>query len=204
VLQVQYPISATPHNTAREPRGPWALPGELTVRLTVGGKRYTQPLTVKMDPRIKTSPAAIAAEHAMAVALFDAMVADSAIAAQGRVLHDSLATLRERVATSGDQRGAARIAAVADSLSALLGQSPGGGRRGRGPASSTVTVASVSGQLLPLMQLLEDADAEPTTQAVAAVRRVQRDQAAIVARWNALEARAASLGPVSQATRRPF
>ncbi len=32
---------------------PAALPGTYTVKLTVDGKSYTQPLTVKMDPRIK-------------------------------------------------------------------------------------------------------------------------------------------------------
>ena len=46
----QYPISATPHDTPREPRGPWAIPGQYTVRLTVGGRTYTQPLTIRMDP----------------------------------------------------------------------------------------------------------------------------------------------------------
>jgi len=30
-----------------------ALPGRYTVKLTVGGKSYTQPLTLKMDPRMK-------------------------------------------------------------------------------------------------------------------------------------------------------
>ena len=29
------------------------LPGTYTVKLTVGGKSYTQPLQVKMDPRSK-------------------------------------------------------------------------------------------------------------------------------------------------------
>jgi photosystem II stability/assembly factor-like uncharacterized protein len=170
----EYPISATPHNTPREPRGPWVLPGQLTVRLTVGGKSYTQPLIVKMDPRVKTPPAAMAAEHAMAVNLFDAMAADSAIQAQAAAMRPSVNE---------------------DSLMAIVGQSAaaGGRRGGRGrggaAASSTPTVVSVSAQLLPLMQLLEEADVEPTTQAVAAVRAVLRDQTAVVARWNALKAK---------------
>jgi hypothetical protein len=40
--------------------------------------------------------------------------------------------------------------------------------------------------LLSMMELLEEADAEPTTQALAAVRGTQRDFDALVARWNAL------------------
>ena len=33
------------------------MPGQYTVVLTAGGQKYTQPLTVVMDPRIKTSTA---------------------------------------------------------------------------------------------------------------------------------------------------
>ena len=67
VLRFGYPISATPRNTPFEPFGPWVLPGRYTVRLTAGGQSQTETLVVKMDPRVETSPAAIAAqfEHSM-------------------------------------------------------------------------------------------------------------------------------------------
>ena len=39
------------------PSAPHALAGRYTVKLTVNGKSYEQPLVVKMDPRVKTSPA---------------------------------------------------------------------------------------------------------------------------------------------------
>ncbi|HLL81860.1 MAG TPA: hypothetical protein VK420_04375, partial [Longimicrobium sp.] len=55
-----YPISGIYKDTPREPRGPWALPGRYTVRLTVDGKAFSQPLTLVMDPRVKTPPAALA------------------------------------------------------------------------------------------------------------------------------------------------
>jgi photosystem II stability/assembly factor-like uncharacterized protein len=49
-----YPIAAIYADTPREPRGPWAVPGTYSVRLTVGGRTLTQPLVLKMDPRVKT------------------------------------------------------------------------------------------------------------------------------------------------------
>jgi photosystem II stability/assembly factor-like uncharacterized protein len=38
-----------------KPAGPLVLPGTYQVRLTVGGKSYTAPIEIKMDPRVKTS-----------------------------------------------------------------------------------------------------------------------------------------------------
>src|SRR3989475_2461 len=51
----EYPISAIYRDTPRSPLGPAVLPGSYTVEITVNGKSYTQPLTVKMDPRVKAS-----------------------------------------------------------------------------------------------------------------------------------------------------
>jgi photosystem II stability/assembly factor-like uncharacterized protein len=51
----EYPISAVPHRTPRTPQGPLALPGTYQVRLTAGGKVLTQPVTVKMDPRVEAT-----------------------------------------------------------------------------------------------------------------------------------------------------
>src|ERR1051326_3367797 len=53
-VEPEYPIAAVPQNTEPEPTGPWAMPGQYKVVLTVNGKSYTQPLTIKMDPRVKT------------------------------------------------------------------------------------------------------------------------------------------------------
>ena len=54
-VERSYPIAATYRNTPAEPRGPWALPGMYTVRLTVDGRTLTRPLRLKMDPRVKPS-----------------------------------------------------------------------------------------------------------------------------------------------------
>jgi photosystem II stability/assembly factor-like uncharacterized protein len=47
---------AIPHETPRQqPQGPLVVPGNYTVELTVDGKTYRQPLTVKLDPRVHAS-----------------------------------------------------------------------------------------------------------------------------------------------------
>src|SRR5262245_21883297 len=48
------PIAAVRRNTVPVPATPWVNPGQFTVKLTVDGKTYTEPLVVKNDPRVKT------------------------------------------------------------------------------------------------------------------------------------------------------
>lgn len=79
VTGFSYPISATLANTPRTPMGSWAVPGKYTVRLTVEGKTWTQPLMVKMDPRVRATVADIKLQYDMSRAI-DALLARSATA----------------------------------------------------------------------------------------------------------------------------
>ncbi|HUP88334.1 MAG TPA: hypothetical protein VM100_03245 [Longimicrobiales bacterium] len=73
VLSFGYPISASPMNTVPEPRGVWAMPGAYTVRLTVDGKTYEQPLNVRMDPRVKTSLAGLQQQFTLSMQVDSAL-----------------------------------------------------------------------------------------------------------------------------------
>jgi hypothetical protein len=56
-VEPEYPIAAVYRDTSPNPTSSWVTPGNYTVTLTAAGKTYTQPLTVRMDPRVKMSPA---------------------------------------------------------------------------------------------------------------------------------------------------
>jgi len=65
-----FEFNGNPGVTPMAPEGPLALPGLYTIRLTVDGKHYTQPLTVERDPRSRVSRAAVAAQHALVMRLY--------------------------------------------------------------------------------------------------------------------------------------
>jgi photosystem II stability/assembly factor-like uncharacterized protein len=79
--EFEYPISATPHDTEREPHGPWVMPGTYTVRLTVAGRPMSRPLTVRMDPRVRTPAAGLQQQFSLSKKLYDAMNRDRKTAA---------------------------------------------------------------------------------------------------------------------------
>ncbi|MBX9927742.1 MAG: glycosyl hydrolase [Gemmatimonadaceae bacterium] len=68
-----YPISAIVGRTAPEPIGHWVMPGRYTVRLTVDGVTQSQPLVVRMDPRVRTPIAALQRQYDASQRVFDAI-----------------------------------------------------------------------------------------------------------------------------------
>jgi hypothetical protein len=72
-VQRDYPISAIYRDTPREPLGVFAVPGAYTMKLTAGGKTYTQPLTLKMDPRATITPLGLSKQFTLAKKIVDMM-----------------------------------------------------------------------------------------------------------------------------------
>src|SRR5439155_3588290 len=68
-----YPIAAIYRDTPSAPPGPWVLPGRYIVKLTVGGRNYVQPLTVKMDPRVKIPAAGLQQQFELSLQCYDGM-----------------------------------------------------------------------------------------------------------------------------------
>ena len=62
-----YPISAIYMNTAPETTSPWVMPGKYVIKLTVDNISYTQPLLVKMDPRVKITQKNLQLQHDLSV-----------------------------------------------------------------------------------------------------------------------------------------
>ncbi|HEX5435538.1 MAG TPA: hypothetical protein VFW98_00150, partial [Gemmatimonadaceae bacterium] len=184
-----YPISAIVHDTPREPQGLLAEPARYTVRLTVNGHSYTQPLTIKQDPRVKTPAAGLAREYALAGRIYTAMRRDYQALNGVKHLRTQLAALHGRATDSTLARA---IDALDGKAAALTGgrrrSGPRGGAATGGDSASSPTLSQLNSQLGSLLQLVQNADATPTTQAVAAADSTIRSLAEPLARWKALMA----------------
>jgi len=191
VLGHGYPISAIYHDTPRYPLGPAALPGNYTVRLTVDGKSYAQPLTLKMDPRVQVTAAEIQQQFDLSMRAAEGIRRDYRALSEVRSLRARIRALRTSAnapAAAKDKGSTPSVTAEAlDSLAAAF--EGGGGRFGGGAGAAAGTLTSLNGELAGVLDDFEGADAVPTTQAVAGLTDALARLDAIVARWNELKSR---------------
>jgi hypothetical protein len=175
---------AVPHHTYDLPYSPWAPPGNYTVRLIVDGATYTQPITLRLDPRVKTPPSGLTQLATLTRSLYDEAVATHAAYEKARALSTALEKL------GGD---AATLKAKVDSLappSAAGGRGRGGrgfGGRGRGgDANAPPTLDTAADALLNAAMAMQGADVAPTAGEVAAAARARTQSGVAMRRWNAL------------------
>jgi hypothetical protein len=181
-LDRDYPISAIVGDTPLYPLGPSALPGTYTVKLTAGGKSYSQSLTLKMDPRVKTSAEDLEVQFDMEAKLADAMRRDFAALNEVKALRQKL----KEAAQSGNADLQSKVAALDKKAEELEGKPGGYGAQylstpaGRG-------LARLNSALSSLLAVVDSADAAPTTQAVAMFSEVNAALDEQLKRWRDMQ-----------------
>jgi hypothetical protein len=174
-----YPISAVPHDTPREPLGPSVLPGQYTVRLTASGKTLSASLNVVMDPRVTAPAAGLRQQHEIETHLAGMMNESFDAQAEVRGLDKQLEALSKQA--SGPMADA--VGAFRKKVSALAGGQGGFSA----PPSHEVTLSRVAGELGQLYGQVGNADAAPTATQTAAFATAEKDHAAVMARWKAIK-----------------
>ncbi|HLF13347.1 MAG TPA: glycoside hydrolase [Bacteroidota bacterium] len=184
-LPRSYPIAAVYQNTASNPVGPWVMPGDYTAALTVDGKNFRQPLTVKMDPRVKASPAVLRGQFDLSIMCYRGLDEIQHLILENRSIRSQITALLPSV----------KNPALKDSLSSLdrkLKASEGSGPPGdldiiyttiRDDKTVRETLNGVQTRLLYVMMLLQGADAQPTDAQKTAAREGEQVVRTIHGQW---------------------
>ena len=158
-----YPIAAIYHDTAPAASSPWVAPGTYEVRLIVGGKTYRQPLSVRMDPRIKTSVSDLHEQFRVA---YGAYVSINRLRDASGVIEESKPRLEKLSSEFKDDVDGIR--AEFEKISPKL----------------TPPIGGLSGA----MALVEESDMGPTSQAVAAFETSEQAAQAALKEWDRIVA----------------
>lgn len=178
-VEPEYPIAAIPHNTAPQATGPWAMPGQYTVVLTANGKSYSQPLTIKMDPRVKTPPAGLQQQFKLSSDLYTQLLTLSPAVEQ-------MSAVRKQLKDAQAKATGETLAAV-NAMDKKIQDLAGGATRRPGPGTEPPTLGGLKTKFLALFGVLQEVDVAPSTQAVAAVAELQRQLPPLMHRWEAIK-----------------
>lgn len=167
---------AVEHDTPVVPSSPWIMPGNYTVRLTVSGKRYTQPLTVEMDPRVQTSEAALRQQFEASMQAYQEATTASAALGQVRDLERQIAA----------RKPSANLTSYRKQLEDLSGPeatSPFAFFFYRGPP----TLGSIGASLQMLLGRIQAADRAPTAADAEALEQMSAECKSLMSRWEKLK-----------------
>jgi photosystem II stability/assembly factor-like uncharacterized protein len=185
VLEHEYPISAIYHDTPRYPLGAAVLPGQYNISLTVDGKHYTQPLHLRMDPRVKTSPDDLHSQFELDRKIADALHRDYQALQQVRSLRSQLKALTER---RPSPEIAKTIAALEAKAAALEGDGGGYGTRFLSTPEGR-SLARLNTGLGAVLSALDSADAAPTTQQSGMFADLEKALTAQLASWEQMKSK---------------
>jgi hypothetical protein len=185
----EYPMTAVLQKTAPQPTGPWAVPGDYSVVLAAGGKSFTQPLPMKMDPRVKASPADLTKQFELSKALYETRAALQPIGKGYESLVGELAKAKEK---AGDKPVKEQIEALTKKLQEFADPA-----RIRAGQSLELDVLS---KVEKLFGNLQEVDAAPTAAIEVAAVEIQRDAKSVIERWRAVPQDVAVLNSALEAS----
>jgi len=147
------------------------VPGTYTVRLTVEGASFTQPVRIEMDPRVKTPEEGLRQQFDLSLRVAQAMQQDSAALAEVRAARAKLA----KGSGAGD-------------LDLRLAELEGT-KEERRPwlRKEKPSLLPWNARLSELLEALQSADVAPTPQLAQAAEAAIRDVDQLTSRWAALK-----------------
>ncbi|MEO7083678.1 MAG: glycoside hydrolase, partial [Gemmatimonadaceae bacterium] len=176
---------AVPHRTYTSVNAPWAPPGNYTVRLTVDGTHYTQPIVLRLDPRVKTPAAALTQLSTLTREMYDGASTMHAASVQAHALSAQVAKASGTDAATFK----AQLDTIAPPVTVGGGGrgGRGGGRGGAGAPAGPMTLDAATNAMVAAAMAMQGADAAPTANEIAGVANARAGAAAVMAKWNKLK-----------------
>jgi hypothetical protein len=184
---------AVPEDTAFVPEGPMALPGDYTMKLTVDGVSYSQPVVLKQDPRLDHSPVAMDGmrrQLALSQRIIAVISASKSAYEQANGLDAKLSSLRAGRSSGLVKALRTRIGELTGSIEdASIGLS--GGSYAVPPVKGATSFSRINGQASALLGMVEStSDQAPVPSLYRTYSDLCRDFNATLSAWQSLQAKA--------------
>jgi photosystem II stability/assembly factor-like uncharacterized protein len=188
VWDLRYALPKSVRTSFWGPAGTLAVPGNYTVKLTANGKSSTQPLTIKLDPRVKTPQDTLARQFGLASKLA-ARLGEVSMALQ------QVGDLRKQIETRKKEAGGntelltalqemekkveAAVEADSDADFGLFGLAT--------PNKEHEPLSQVAAALTGLLIIVDSSDVGPAADAATASVRWEDSAQETLARWAAFQ-----------------
>jgi photosystem II stability/assembly factor-like uncharacterized protein len=188
VWDLHYPQPKGVRGSFWGPLGPWALPGNYIVKLTANGKSSTQPLTIRMDPRVKTPQDALVRQFELASNLAGSLGEVSLVLQEAGNLRKQIAARKkesggntelQQALEAFDKKLEAAVEPDSDAEFMLFGLGM--------PSKEHEPLPQISAALRRLLIIVESADVAPTADATAASEKWVAAAEESLARWSAIK-----------------
>jgi photosystem II stability/assembly factor-like uncharacterized protein len=182
--------AAVPHRTYAGVNSPWVAPGTYSVRLTANGQSVTQPITIKMDPRVKMTPD-VQQIFTLTTTMEDHARSSAAAYKDAREL---VAKLKARPQSAAND---ALIKKVEEIAPVEAPPTAGGGRGGRGGGGAAAAepapppnLSNIGARMVAAVQGMQAAEMPPTAAELKACVKEEAAYTNLMAKWTSLKSTA--------------
>ena len=188
VWDLRYAVPKGMRRSFWGPAGPLAAPGSYTVKLTANGRSSTQPLTIKLDPRVKTPQDALDRQFGLASKLAARLGEVSLALQQAGDLRKQIDARKKEAGGNAELLTAlqelekkieAAVEPDSDAEFGLFGLAL--------PGKEHEPLPSVEGALTRLLIIVDSSDVGPTADAAAASVRWEEAAREALGRWAAFQ-----------------
>jgi photosystem II stability/assembly factor-like uncharacterized protein len=186
VWDLHYAFPDDIHHSFFGPSAPTALPGNYTVKLTANGQSYSQPLAVKMDPRVKTSQADLEKMFQAESRITKNLGELSSALRQTQELQSAISARKKEAVANAELTAA--LSALDHKTAELLGTEakPDFGLFGLTvPAKQMVSLREATPATTGLLFAVQGSDSVPTNDATFAIEKWDAATKELLERWKA-------------------